>query len=216
MVASPAAQPERADVEGGAVVPPPRGDDLRSIPLDAMTSGQVVIGVGGTLGHDANAALLVDGRLIAASQEERYSRQKYDAAFPEQAIRDCLSFVNQSLSDVDVCVFADKPLQEWLSSHFERPSNWLTWQLGRVAPPRVSRARRVPAACCHARHCDTPGIISRTPRWRSRPHPTSARPSCVSTAPAMMSTRPSASRIHATPRLSTSFPTCTVSAFCTR
>jgi carbamoyltransferase len=53
--------------------------------------------------------------------------------------------INRSPTDVDVCVFADKPLQEWLSSHSDRPSNWLTWQLGRVVPPSslagVSRAR---------------------------------------------------------------------------
>ncbi|MBY0494222.1 MAG: hypothetical protein K2Y23_08390 [Cyanobacteria bacterium] len=100
-----------------------------------MTIGRVVIGVGGTLGHDANAALLVDGRLIAASQEERYTRKKYDDAFPERAIRDCLAFAELSPSDVDVCVIADKPLQEWLSSQSERPSNWLTWQFGRMVPP---------------------------------------------------------------------------------
>ncbi|HUQ88605.1 MAG TPA: carbamoyltransferase C-terminal domain-containing protein [Vicinamibacterales bacterium] len=110
-----------------------------------MNRAHVVIGVGGIIGHDANAAVLVDGRLIAASQEERYSRKKHDEAFPERAINECLGFAGLSLSDVDVCVLADKPLQEWLSSRSERPSNWVTWLLGRVVPPNsfttVARAR---------------------------------------------------------------------------
>jgi carbamoyltransferase len=49
----------------------------------------IVLGVGGYLGHDANAALLIDGELVAASQEERFSRRKHDGDFSIRAIRDC-------------------------------------------------------------------------------------------------------------------------------
>lgn len=41
--------------------------------------------------HDSAAALVVDGRIIAAAQEERFTRRKHDAGFPDQAIRYCLS-----------------------------------------------------------------------------------------------------------------------------
>lgn len=93
----------------------------------------IIVGVGGTLGHDANAAVLVDGRLLAAGQQERYSRQKYDSAFPAEAIRDCLELAGAVPSDVAACIFADKPLQHAIAYRLECPSNWLTWQLGKLA-----------------------------------------------------------------------------------
>ncbi len=112
-----------------------------------MHRPEIIVGVGGVLGHDSNAAVLVDGRVAAASQEERYSRQKHDGAFPEQALRDCLAIAGCAVADVDVCVFADKPMQELLATHTDRPSNWLTWQMGRLTPERsfpfLSDARRV-------------------------------------------------------------------------
>src|SRR5262245_23039672 len=74
------------------------------------TRNSVILGIGGLLGHDGNAALLVDGRLIAASQEERFTRKKHDATFPRSAILDCLSMDGLRPTDVDVCVFAEKPL----------------------------------------------------------------------------------------------------------
>ena len=40
--------------------------------------------------HDSAAALIVDGQIVAAAQEERFTRNKHDAGFPEQAIRYCL------------------------------------------------------------------------------------------------------------------------------
>jgi len=60
--------------------------------------------------HDSAAALVIDGRIIAAAQEERFSRKKHDARFPQSAIRYCLSEQNLSLSDIDHIVFYDKPL----------------------------------------------------------------------------------------------------------
>ena len=45
------------------------------------SSRPVILGIGGLLGHDANAALIVDGRLIASSQEERHTRRKHDGRF---------------------------------------------------------------------------------------------------------------------------------------
>ncbi|WP_287962909.1 carbamoyltransferase [Alcanivorax sp.] len=60
--------------------------------------------------HDAAAALLVNGEIEAAAQEERFSRQKHDAGFPRHAIEYCLAEAGLQLSDVDAVVFYDKPL----------------------------------------------------------------------------------------------------------
>ncbi|MGF1622925.1 MAG: carbamoyltransferase [Rhodomicrobiaceae bacterium] len=60
--------------------------------------------------HDSAAALIEDGYITAAAQEERFTRKKHDAAFPEQAIRYCLAEANVDLDDVDHVVFFEKPL----------------------------------------------------------------------------------------------------------
>jgi carbamoyltransferase len=59
--------------------------------------------------HDSAAALLVDGGIVAAAQEERFTRKKADARFPESAIAYCLGEAGLSLPDVDHVVFYDKP-----------------------------------------------------------------------------------------------------------
>ncbi|WP_457445551.1 carbamoyltransferase family protein [Roseateles sp. P5_E4] len=59
--------------------------------------------------HDAAAALVIDGRIVAAAQEERFTRRKHDAAFPVHAIRACLSIANIGAADVDHVIFYDKP-----------------------------------------------------------------------------------------------------------
>jgi carbamoyltransferase len=60
--------------------------------------------------HDSAAAIIVDGRIIAAVQEERFTRKKQDASFPVNAVRFCLEFANLKLEDVDAIAFYDKPL----------------------------------------------------------------------------------------------------------
>jgi carbamoyltransferase len=60
--------------------------------------------------HDSAAALVQNGNIIAAAQEERFTRKKHDAAFPENAVRYCLAESGLQLSDVDEVVFYDKPL----------------------------------------------------------------------------------------------------------
>ena len=59
--------------------------------------------------HDSAAALVEDGRIVAAAQEERFSRKKHDARFPASAIRCCLAEGGTGLSGVDHVVFYDKP-----------------------------------------------------------------------------------------------------------
>ncbi len=60
--------------------------------------------------HDSAAALVQDGEIIAAAQEERFSRKKHDASFPAEAIRYCLSCADIPLEQIDYIVFYDKPL----------------------------------------------------------------------------------------------------------
>ena len=60
--------------------------------------------------HDSAAALVRDGRIVAAAQEERFSRTKHDARFPKNAIAYCLAEEGVKLDQVDRVVFYDKPL----------------------------------------------------------------------------------------------------------
>ena len=59
--------------------------------------------------HDSAAALIEDGQIVAAAQEERFSRKKHDARFPANAIRYCLTERGTGLHGVDNVVFYDKP-----------------------------------------------------------------------------------------------------------
>ena len=60
--------------------------------------------------HDSSACLLRDGQIVAAAQEERFTRKKGDDAFPSNAIEFCLTQAGTSLSDIEAVVFYDKPL----------------------------------------------------------------------------------------------------------
>lgn len=63
--------------------------------------------------HDSAAALLKDGEIVAAAQEERFTRKKHDPSFPGQAVKFCLRYGGLSLSDIDAVVFYDKPFQKF-------------------------------------------------------------------------------------------------------
>ena len=78
--------------------------------------------------HDSAAALLVDGQIVAAAQEERFSRQKHDARFPNHAIHYCMSQAGLGYEELDHVTFYEKPFRK-----FERlletylavaPSGW--------------------------------------------------------------------------------------------
>jgi carbamoyltransferase len=60
--------------------------------------------------HDSAAALVEDGRIVCAAQEERFTRRKHDASFPLNAVRFCLDDQGLALDDVDAVVFYEKPL----------------------------------------------------------------------------------------------------------
>ena len=59
--------------------------------------------------HDSAAALVEDGRIVAAAQEERFTRRKHDPQFPAQALAYCLREAGVGLADVDLIAFYDKP-----------------------------------------------------------------------------------------------------------
>src|SRR3989449_7153734 len=59
--------------------------------------------------HDSAAALVEDGRILAAAQEERFTRKKYDSGYPKHAIAYCLAEAGIRLADVDHVAFYDKP-----------------------------------------------------------------------------------------------------------
>ncbi|MGO4672528.1 carbamoyltransferase [Bosea sp. 2YAB26] len=67
-----------------------------------------VLGISG-LYHDSAAALVVDGTIAAAAQEERFTRKKHDADFPHRAVEYCLSVAGCGLDELDAVVFYDKP-----------------------------------------------------------------------------------------------------------
>jgi carbamoyltransferase len=59
--------------------------------------------------HDSAAALIEDGRIVAAAQEERFTRRKHDSEMPSRAIEYCLDQADMELEDVDYVAFYDKP-----------------------------------------------------------------------------------------------------------
>jgi carbamoyltransferase len=86
--------------------------------------------------HDSTAALLTDGRIVAAAQEERFSRRKNDERFPKLAAAFCLKQAGLDVSQLDAVVFYDKPITKFarmLESYLAvAPGGWSTFP--RVLP----------------------------------------------------------------------------------
>ena len=59
--------------------------------------------------HDSAACIIQDGNILAAAQEERFTRKKHDPRFPKNAVRYCLEEARITLDDLDHVVFYDKP-----------------------------------------------------------------------------------------------------------
>jgi len=72
----------------------------------------VILGVSAFY-HDSAAALVVDGDIVAAAQEERFTRKKHDPGFPSRAIENCLRQAGLKSSDIDYVVFYEKPLRKF-------------------------------------------------------------------------------------------------------
>jgi carbamoyltransferase len=60
-------------------------------------------------GHDTSASLTINGKLIAACEEERYNKEKHTREFPKLAIKDCLKIANLKLKDIDLIAFSSDP-----------------------------------------------------------------------------------------------------------
>ena len=65
--------------------------------------------------HDSAAALIASGEIVAAAQEERFTRKKHDAGYPQNAINYVLKEANSSLDQVDYVVFYEKPFLKFES-----------------------------------------------------------------------------------------------------
>ena len=63
--------------------------------------------------HDSAAALVIDGEIIAAAQEERFTRKKHDPGFPTRAIEYCLREAGLKPDQLDYIAFYDKPLTKF-------------------------------------------------------------------------------------------------------
>ena len=73
----------------------------------------VVLGLSGALTHDPSAAIYVDGELIAAAEEERFTRNKHDYDFPHNAVQFCLNKGNITGADLDYAVLFEKPFTKF-------------------------------------------------------------------------------------------------------
>ena len=59
--------------------------------------------------HDSAATILIDGKIIAAAQEERFTRIKHDSSYPYNAVEFVLNYSKLKLSEVDKIIFFEKP-----------------------------------------------------------------------------------------------------------
>jgi len=64
--------------------------------------------------HDSAAALVIDGKIVFAAQEERFTRKKHDESFPANAVRHALDYAGISAKELDAVVFYEKPLLKFL------------------------------------------------------------------------------------------------------
>src|SRR5882672_9656777 len=78
-------------------------------PLNQMTA---ILGISAFY-HDSAAALVVDGEIVAAAQEERFTRKKHDPAFPASAIDYCLKEAGLKPEQLSYVAFYDKPLTKF-------------------------------------------------------------------------------------------------------
>ncbi len=116
--------------------------------------------------HDSAACLVVDGRIVAAAQEERFTRIKHDHRFPEHAVRYCLREAGLTEADVDYAVFYEKPYQKFdrlletylhfapqgWASFFQAMPLWLKQKLHLPREIRKGLGKGFKAPICYTRH----------------------------------------------------------------
>lgn len=109
--------------------------------------------------HDAAAALVSDGRLVAAAEEERFSRKKHDSDFPARAVRFCLDHAGLAIEDIDAVAFYEKPflkLERVLFTHL-------------AAFPRSFVPFLITMPLWLRRHLRVPDLIEREAKWGRKP-----------------------------------------------
>ena len=84
------------------------------------TGSLTLLGTGTSVVHDSSAALLADGKLVAAAEEERFSRIKHDASFPSHALRYCLAEAGSARSRAHRIRRKRVPLSELVRSTLPR------------------------------------------------------------------------------------------------
>ena len=95
-----------------------------------MSNSIVVLGINYG-GHDTSAALMCDGQLVAACEEERYNREKHSRVFPIEAVKDCLKQAQLSISDVNELAFAFDPIYH-IQERYLRPAVEDSIEIGRI------------------------------------------------------------------------------------
>jgi carbamoyltransferase len=118
-----------------------------------MPSRQTILGISAFY-HDAAAAVVIRGEIVAAAQEERFTRKKNDAEFPLNAIRSCLSIAKLDPGALDAVVFYDKPILKFtriLETYLAvAPRGWVTFPtvisnwLGEKLDPRKTIKKALP------------------------------------------------------------------------
>lgn len=94
-----------------------------------------ILGLSGAVGHDASAALFVDGELVAAAEEERFLRDKHaKGKFPLHSSRFCLEFAGLQPDDIDIVAFPYSPISLW------SPARWHYARRYWYAPDRALQA----------------------------------------------------------------------------
>jgi carbamoyltransferase len=147
-------------VASGTPVPEEIGTNPKPACVDGVTSARRrpaprnVLGISAYY-HDAAAALLRDGKIVCAAQEERFSRKKNDSDLPVQAIEFCLRHANLEPAQLDVVVFYDKPVLKFarlLETYLAvAPGGWRTFPtvltnwLGEKLDLRKIIRKRLPA-----------------------------------------------------------------------
>jgi carbamoyltransferase len=98
--------------------------------MKAMEKKITILGISAFY-HDSAACLLEDGRIVAAAQEERFTRKKHDPRFPNHAAQYCLTEAGIKPEDLSVVVFYDKPILTFerllLSYMTVAPRGWRSW-----------------------------------------------------------------------------------------
>ena len=118
--------------------------------------------------HDSAAALLSDGHIVAAAQEERFSRKKNDERFPRHAVAFCLKQAGLAEADLDAVVFYDKPIIKFtrmLESYLAvAPGGWLTFP--RALPGWLGEKLNLPSTLRY----EIPGLRPEVPVLFSEHH----------------------------------------------